>query len=166
MNINEYAQIVADQKEELALINPKDLCSRKEERLFDIDSPLAQIVIGVRRSGKSTICHKVLKERNIPYAYVNFDDERLYRLESKDLNSLLEAIYMVYGDFQYLFLDEIQNIAEWFLFVNRLLRQKIHLVITGSNAKLLSSELSTHLTGRYNQIELYPFSFTECCRVS
>lgn len=74
MNINEYAQIVADQKEELKLINPKDLCSRKEESLFDIGSPLAQIVIGVRRSGKSTICHKVLKEKNIPYAYVNFDD--------------------------------------------------------------------------------------------
>jgi predicted AAA+ superfamily ATPase len=68
---------------------------------------------------------------------------------------------MVYGEFQYLFLDEIQNIHEWFLFVNRLLRQKIHLVITGSNAKLLSSELSTHLTGRYNQIELFPFSFPE-----
>lgn len=164
MNINEYAQIVADQKEELELIDPKDLCSRKEERLFDIDSPLAQIVIGVRRSGKSTICHKVLKERGISYAYLNFDDERLYKLESKDLNSLLEAIYMVYGDFQYLFLDEIQNITEWFLFVNRLLRQKIHLVITGSNAKLLSSELSTHLTGRYNQIELYPFSFSEFCQ--
>lgn len=63
MNINEYAQIVADQKEELKLINSEDLCSRKEEKLFDIDSPLAQIVIGVRRSGKSTICHKVLKER-------------------------------------------------------------------------------------------------------
>ena len=139
MNINEYAQIVADQKEELKLINSEDLCSRKEEKLFDIDSPLAQIVIGVRRSGKSTICHKVLKERKIPYAYVNFDDERLYKLESKDLNSLLEAIYMVYGDFQYLFLDEIQNIEEWFLFVNRLLRQKIHLIITGSNAKLLNS---------------------------
>lgn len=49
MNINEYARIVADQKEELRFINPKDLCSRKEENLFDIDSPLAQIVIGVRR---------------------------------------------------------------------------------------------------------------------
>lgn len=118
MNSNEYAQIVADQKEELKLINPKDLCSRKEETLFDIDSPLAQIVIGVRRSGKSTICHKVLKERGVLYAYVNFDDERLYKLKSKDLNSLLEAVYMVYGDFQYLFLDEIQNIEEWFLFVN------------------------------------------------
>lgn len=164
MKINEYAQIVADQKEELKLIDPKELCFRKEESQFDIDSPLAQIVIGVRRSGKSTICHKILKERNITYAYVNFDDERLYKLQSKDLNSLLEAVYMVYGDFRYLFLDEIQNIEEWFLFVNRLLRQKIHLVITGSNAKLLSSELSTHLTGRYNQIELYPFSFTEFCQ--
>lgn len=164
MNINEYVQIVADQKEELKLIHPKDLCSRKEESLFEIDSPLAQIVIGVRRSGKSTICHKVLKEKNKSYAYVNFDDERLYKLPSKDLNSLLEAMYMVYGNFQYLFLDEIQNIEEWFLFVNRLLRQKIHLVITGSNAKLLSSELSTHLTGRYNQIELYPFSFREFCQ--
>lgn len=164
MNINEYAQIVADQKEELKLIDPKDLCSRIEESQFDISSPLAQIVIGVRRSGKSTICHKVLKERGIPYAYINFDDERLYKLQAEDLNSLLEAIYMVYGDFQYLFLDEIQNIEEWFLFVNRLLRQKMHLVITGSNAKLLSSELSTHLTGRYNQIELYPFSFAEFCR--
>jgi len=73
----------------------------------------------------------------------------------------LEALYMVYGDFRYLFCDEIQNIPSWFLFVNRLLRQKIRLIITGSNAKLLSSELSTHLTGRYNQIELFPFSFSE-----
>lgn len=164
MNTNEYAQIVADQREELKLIHPVELCSRQEESLFDLNSPLAQIVIGVRRSGKSTICHKVLKESGTPYAYLNFDDERLYKLQAKDLNLLLEALYMVYGEFQYLFLDEIQNIDEWFLFVNRLLRQKMHLVITGSNAKLLSSELSTHLTGRYNQIELYPFSFAEYCQ--
>lgn len=164
MNTNEYTQIITDQREELKLINPEELCTRKEESQFDIDSPLAQIVIGVRRSGKSTICHKVLKDRNIPYAYVNFDDERLYKLKSEDLNSLLEAVYMVYGDFQYLFMDEIQNIEGWFLFVNRLIRQKMHLIITGSNAKLLSSELSTHLTGRYNQIELYPFSFAEFCQ--
>lgn len=111
MNTNEYKQIIADQREELKLINPEELCTRKEESQFDIDSPLAQIVIGVRRSGKSTICHKVLKDRNIPYAYVNFDDERLYKLKSEDLNSLLEAVYMVYGDFQYLFMDEIQKIG-------------------------------------------------------
>lgn len=53
MNINEYAQIVADQKEELNLINPSELCARREEEQFDLDSPLAQIVIGVRRSGNN-----------------------------------------------------------------------------------------------------------------
>ncbi|MCL2040632.1 MAG: ATP-binding protein [Bacteroidales bacterium] len=110
------------------------------------------------------MCHKVLKQNNINYAYINFDDERLYGLKSEELNSLLEALYMVYGEFNYLFCDEIQNIPSWFLFVNRLLRQKIRLVITGSNAKLLSSELSTHLTGRYNQVELFPFSFLEVLR--
>lgn len=164
MNTNEYAQIVADQRLEVTSLDISRLCSREEEKFFELESPLAQIVIGVRRSGKSTICHKVLKQKDIPYAYVNFDDERLYKLKSEDLNTVLEALYMVYGDFHYLFLDEIQNIDEWFLFVNRLLRQNIHLIITGSNAKLLSSELSTHLTGRYNQIELFPFSFAEYCR--
>jgi predicted AAA+ superfamily ATPase len=126
-----------------------------------LNSQLAQIVIGVRRRGKSTVCHKVLKQNDINYAYINFDDERLYNLKTEDLNAVLEALYMVYGDFKYLFCDEIQNIPSWFLFVNRLLRQKIRLIITGSNAKLLSSELSTHLTGRYNKIELFPFSFSE-----
>lgn len=163
MEINFFSQIVSDQKLELARFRTQQLCKRKEEDLFELDSPLAQIVIGVRRSGKSTLCHKVLSGRNINYAYLNFDDERLYKLKTEDLNTLLEALYIVYGDFEYLFLDEIQNISEWFLFVNRLLRQNIRLVITGSNAKLLSSELSTHLTGRYNKIELFPFSFSEYC---
>lgn len=161
MNSKELAQIIADQQTEIQAIKPERLCFRPEEELFELDSPLAQIVIGVRRCGKSTLCHKILKEKNLKYAYLNFDDERLSKLQTEDLNTALEALYMVYGDFEYLFLDEIQNVDEWFLFVNRLLRQKIRLVITGSNAKLLSSELSTHLTGRYNQIELFPFSFSE-----
>lgn len=163
MEINKFLQIVSDQKQELVPFSSALLCKRKEEELFELDSPLAQIVIGVRRSGKSTLCHKVLNKHKINYAYLNFDDERLYKLQSEDLNTLLEALYMVYGNFEYLFLDEIQNINEWFLFVNRLLRQNIRLVITGSNAKLLSSELATHLTGRYNKIELFPFSFGEYC---
>ena len=61
-------------------------------------------------------------------------------------------------------LDEIQNIESWYLFVNRLLRSGMHLLITGSNAKLLSGELATHLTGRYIQTELFPFSFKEYCQ--
>lgn len=161
MDINTYKQVVLDQQKEKDGISLSHLVTRREEDYFDFDSPLAQIVIGVRRSGKSTICHKVFKQNNIKYAYINFDDERLYGLKAKELNTLLEALYMVYGNFKYLFCDEVQNIHSWFLFVNRLLRQKMHLFITGSNAKLLSSELSTHLTGRYNQIELFPFSFSE-----
>ena len=161
MDINTYKQVLLDQQKEKNEFLLEKLTERREEVLFDLNSTLAQIVIGVRRSGKSTICHKVLKQNGINYAYVNFDDERLYNLKAEDLNVVLEALYMVYGDFKYLFCDEIQNIPSWFLFVNRLLRQKIRLMITGSNAKLLSGELSTHLTGRYNQIELFPFSFPE-----
>jgi predicted AAA+ superfamily ATPase len=161
VSTNIYKQVVLDQQKEKNKINMDVLTPRQEEVLFDLHSSLAQIVIGVRRSGKSTLCHKILKQNNINYAYINFDDERLYNLKPEKLNTILEALYMVYGDFKYLFCDEIQNISSWFLFVNRLLRQKIRLIITGSNAKLLSSELSTHLTGRYNQIELFPFSFSE-----
>ena len=161
MDINAFKQVLLDQQKEKNEILLENLTARREEVYFDLKSQLAQIVIGVRRSGKSTLCHKILKQNNIIYAYVNFDDERLYNLKVEDLNAVLEALYMIYGDFKYLFCDEIQNIPSWFLFVNRLLRQKIRLIITGSNAKLLSSELSTHLTGRYNQIELFPFSFSE-----
>ncbi len=130
---------------------------------MDLRSNRAQVVIGVRRSGKSTLCEMFLRQNGIECAYVNFDDERLKDMQSDDLDNLLEALYMTYGEFKYLFLDEIQNIDGWPLFVNRLLRQKLHIFITGSNSKLLSKELSTHLTGRNNKVELYPFSFSEYC---
>jgi len=158
---NKFEQIIAEQREERNTLPIADWCSRAIETKIDLNSPLAQIVIGVRRSGKSTLCHKILKNNNIDYAYANFDDERLFDLKSEQLNDVLQALYSIYGDFKYLFLDEIQNVGGWHLFVNRLLRQGIRLIITGSNAKLLSSELSTHLTGRYVEIELFPFSFSE-----
>ena len=84
-------------------------------------------------------------------------------LQANQLNDVLEVLYKIYGDFNYLLLDEIQNVEGWHLFVNRLLRRKMHIIITGSNAKLLSSELATHLTGRNKEIPLYPFSFKEYC---
>lgn len=137
---------------------------RSEANLISLDNKQAQVVIGVRRSGKSTLCHMALLKASIPYAYVNFDDDRLATLTVKDLNSVLEGIYRVYGnDIKHIFFDEIQNVEGWHLFVNRLLRQGLRIIITGSNAKLLSSELSTHLTGRYNEIRLYPFSFRDYC---
>lgn len=166
MTVQQLLSILSSQKEELETNDLRDLVSRYEEPQINLDSKMAQVVIGVRRSGKSTLCEKVLRERVEDFAYVNFDDERLVSLKTDDLDTLLEAIYRIYGDFHYLFLDEIQNVEGWQLFVNRLLRQKIHILITGSNSKLLSSELMTHLTGRHNLINLYPFSFFEYCNIT
>ena len=156
-------QVLAEQYEEVVRLQDESLCKRKEEEQVDLDSSLAQVVIGVRRSGKSTLCHNVLKSCKDKFAYANFDDERFEDLQTSNLNTVLEVLYKVYGEFKYLFLDEIQNIKGWHLFVNRLLRQRMHIIVTGSNAKLLSGELATHLTGRSEQIELYPFSFAEWC---
>ncbi len=157
--------ILADQAEELSLKRTMRFCKRKEESLIDLKSSQAQVVIGVRRSGKSTLCYNALIRKRVKFAYVNFDDERLIHLTGNDLNDILEVLYKINGDFNYLFIDEIQNIPEWYLFVNRLLRKQMHIVITGSNAKLLSGELATHLTGRHHSIPLYPFSFAEYCDV-
>lgn len=156
-------QVLSEQYQELSSQGKMEFCSRYEEELVDLDSNMAQVVIGVRRSGKSVLCYNVLRKHEKEFAYVNFDDERFEYLQSGDLNTLLEVLYKIYGDFKYLFLDEIQNVDGWHLFVNRLLRQRMHVLVTGSNAKLLSGELATHLTGRYEQIELYPFSFSEYC---
>ncbi len=157
-------QVLAEQKEEVDNYKPEQWVARKEECMFEFDSKLAQVVIGIRRSGKSTLCHKVLKEHGVRYGYANLDDDRLSGMDVKDLNTLLSCIYQIYGtDIPYLFFDEIQDVDGWHLFVNRLLRTNIHIFVTGSNAKLLSSELATHLTGRYNEIRLYPFAFSEYC---
>ena len=152
-----------DQKNEAAAFRGRSLCPRYEEGLIDLDSPQAQVVIGVRRSGKSTLCRQALTNAGMAFAYVDFDDERLSGLAAPQLNDLLEVLYKLYGDFRHLFLDEIQNVDGWPLFVNRLLRTGIHVVLTGSNAKLLSNDLATHLTGRSSEIALYPFSFAEYC---
>ncbi|MGM9791778.1 MAG: ATP-binding protein, partial [Candidatus Cryptobacteroides sp.] len=166
MTIQQLISILSSQKEELEANSLDSYVDRYEEPLINLNSKMAQVVIGVRRSGKSTICEKVLREQIGDFAYVNFDDERLVSLKTEELDLLLEALYRINGDFKYLCLDEIQNIDGWQLFVNRLLRQRIHILITGSNSKLLSSELMTHLTGRHNRVNLYPFSFLEYCVIT
>lgn len=161
MDSRTLIKVFADQKEEIEATPLKALCNRMEEGQLSLTSHLAQIVIGVRRSGKSTLCEKVLRQNKVDFAYANFDDDRLADLKTSDFDKVLDALYQLYGDFNYLFLDEVQNIEGWQLFVNRMLRQRMHLIVTGSNSKLLSSELTTHLTGRHNRIDLYPFSFSE-----
>jgi predicted AAA+ superfamily ATPase len=157
--------VLTEQQEELELRAEEKLCHRKEETRVDLKSTQAQCVIGVRRSGKSTMCYQSLHEAGLKYAYADFDDERLEGMGSDQLNDVLEVLYKIYGDFNCLFLDEIQNVEGWHLFVNRMLRKKMKVVITGSNAKLLSGELATYLTGRNKEIALYPFSFMEYCKM-
>lgn len=163
MNIKELERVLLDQKEELETLRDKSFCHREEEQLVDLNSNLAQVIIGVRRSGKSTLCFNALEKSKVSYAYVNFDDENLYDLTVKEMNDVLQVLYSIYGDFTHLFLDEIQNIEGWHIFVNRMLRKGVRMLLTGSNSKLLSGELASHLTGRHHTVELLPFSFKDWC---
>ena len=92
--------ILSDQQEELELKSSSHFCRRKEEELIDLASSQAQVVIGVRRSGKSTLCYNVLQNAGVKYAYVNFDDERLASLRAGDLNDVLEVLYKICGNFK------------------------------------------------------------------
>jgi len=159
MSRDTFQKVIIDQKEEIDLRAGEVLVRRESESLINRNSQLVQIITGVRRSGKSTLAHQLYS--NLNYAYLNFDDERLMSCSPDDLNLLLELLYQEYGDFKHLILDEIQNIDGWSLFVNRLLRKKLHIVVTGSNSKLLNVELASHLTGRFSSTELFPFSYRE-----
>jgi len=160
--MRDYVKILRRQKANLEyLLSQTGIIDRAQRGRIDVNSTLAQIVVGVRRCGKSVLCRMALKESGVSYGYIDFDDEPLRNVSADELNDVLEAAYVVYGPFEHLFLDEVQDVEAWQLFVNRLLRQGVHLIITGSNSHLLSSELATHLTGRHIPIELTPFTFEE-----
>lgn len=145
------------QKRELELTRQKRYIPRNV-RLSSLDKDIIKVIIGPRRAGKSFFAiHEMNKSDN--YGYVNFDDERLVEITQYD--DIIETINSLYNHPRLLLLDEIQNLPKWELFVNRLQRQGFNLVITGSNSNLLSSELSTHLTGRYVESVVFPFSFRE-----
>lgn len=130
----------------------------KETALKFLSSGLVKVVMGPRRAGKSVFSLLLLKGRE--FAYVNFDDEQLLKI--KDYDEILKGIFEVYKSPAFILFDEIQNLANWELFVNKLQRRGYNLVITGSNSKLLSSELGSVLTGRYMPIAVLPLSFREC----
>jgi len=122
----------------------------------------AFVIKGVRRCGKSTLLKQIIKSK-FPdnFYYFNFDDDRIAGFKTEDFQTLMEVLTELFGQKKNIFLDEIQNIPNWELFINRLLREGYRVFITGSNANLLSKELGTHLTGRHIDMELYPFSFAE-----
>lgn len=124
-----------------------------------LSSDLIKVILGPRRAGKSVFALMFLKEQS--FAYFNFDDESFPGEEKIDLDELMMELKLAYGDTKYILFDEIQNLPNWELFVNRLHRSGYNLVLTGSNASLLSRELATHLTGRHIPIEILPFNFAE-----
>jgi predicted AAA+ superfamily ATPase len=153
--------IIKEQRQELESIQRTEHIILREG-LKEAESYLVRpnilVITGIRRCGKSIFSYLI--EREHKFGYVNFDDERLFGLKSEDLDSILQAFYELYGELDYLVLDEIQNVARWELFVNRLRRTK-RVILTGSNSNLLSGELATHITGRYIDKRLFPFSFKE-----
>ncbi|HJW87436.1 MAG TPA: ATP-binding protein [Candidatus Brocadiaceae bacterium] len=126
----------------------------------NMKNDLIKVIVGPRRAGKSVFAIQMLE--GLDFAYLNFDDERL--LDINDYDDLLKAIRQVYGETKHILFDEIQNLKNWELFLNRLHRKGLNLLVTGSNSHLLSRELATHLTGRYIQFQILPFSFSEFLR--
>lgn len=119
----------------------------------------ATIITGVRRSGKSTVLLQLMRTKFQSCMFMNFEDIRLSGFDSGDFNRLYSIIKS--ENFETIFLDEVQLVKGWEIFVNQLLREGNTVIITGSNASMLSKELGTHLTGRHLSVELFPFSFNE-----
>jgi predicted AAA+ superfamily ATPase len=124
-------------------------------------NPFIVIISGVRRCGKSVLMQQVRNSYAERDYFLNFDDERLSGFSMADFQMLEEVLIELYGLQQTFFFDEIQLVPEWERFVRRLHNRGAKVFITGSNASMLSKELGTHLTGRFVQIEMYPFSFNE-----
>ncbi|MBN2066994.1 MAG: ATP-binding protein [Candidatus Diapherotrites archaeon] len=154
----ELRQIVLQQSEQLSSFNyGTERASLKET---DILPGIALIVSGPRRSGKSTFLQQLRKR--IPNShYFNFDEPKTAGFEVEDFERLEEVFSEEFGKSDYYFFDEIQNVNKWELYIRKLSDAKKKVVITGSNASLLSRELGTRLTGRHLRQNIFPFSFEE-----
>ena len=161
--------MTTSQLEQLVLSQKESFLSRDPGIPREVDASryrkTGQIVVisGIRRSGKSTL----LRQFSMLYKnfhYINFDDDRLLEFSLGDFSTLMLVYEKISPGTKVIFIDEIQNIAGWERFIRRIHDDGYKVFLTGSNAKLLSAELGTHLTGRYIKITLYPFSFREVLR--
>ena len=151
--------IVLNQRKERDELLSRQYLTRRSNHDEDmlLNSHLIKLITGPRRVGKSTQALLMLRNKN--FAYLNFDSQQL--LDAWDANLVMRMLDDVYPDYDYLLLDEVQNLEGWDLWVSELYRIGKNLVITGSNAKMLSSEMATVLTGKYLQVEMLPFSLEE-----
>ena len=151
--------VLLNQRQERDNLLSHPYLSRHSKYAFDelLLNKQIKLITGPRRSGKSTQALLMLRGKN--FAYLNFDDNALLsRWNEEVVMAMLDDVYPAYD---YLLLDEVQNLDNWDLWVSKLYRNGVNMVITGSNAKLLSSEMATVLTGRYIQVEMLPFSLAE-----
>ena len=151
--------IVLNQRKERDELLSRQYLTRRSNHDEDmlLNSHLIKLITGPRRVGKSTQALLMLRNKN--FAYLNFDSQQL--LDAWDANLVMRMLDDVCPGYDYLLLDEVQNLEGWDMWVSELYRIGKNLVITGSNAKMLSSEMATVLTGKYLQVEMLPFSLEE-----
>lgn len=157
---NTIREVLTGNQEEINSIqvSPRD---------YTFDPKASYVLVGARRSGKSYILYHNIQQllaNGVDWdemLYINFEDERLVGMETSDLNSIIEVHYSMSDKKPILFLDEIQIVPHWEKFVRRLADEKYRLFVTGSNAKMLSSEIATTLGGRLIVKDIFPYSFAE-----
>ncbi|MBR5728953.1 MAG: ATP-binding protein [Prevotella sp.] len=151
--------IILNQRKERDELLSRPYLTRRNSQDTDmlLSTHLIKLITGPRRVGKSTQALLMLRNKN--FAYLNFDSQPL--LDAWDANLVMRMLDDVYPGYEYLLLDEVQNLDAWDMWVGELFRMGKNLVITGSNAKMLSSEMATVLTGKYLQVEMLPFSLEE-----
>lgn len=158
-------QIVLDQNKRLEKLQEGLIRDKLSEITTIINHKINIVITGHRRAGKSTfllqLMNKYYKDK---FYYFDFSDERILDFKTKDFQLLHEVFLEQFGEKKVFFFDEIQGIPSWDKFVNRLYTEGYRFFITGSNAELLSKEISTYLTGRHFDILIYPFSFKEYLR--
>lgn len=150
--------IVYNQKREIETLLGKEYILRENLPVGTrvLSQKLIKVILGPRRAGKSIFCLEMLRGKE--FAYVNFEDEELVKAGHQEITNAVEAVY---PQAKYFLFDEIQNLHNWEFLANTMQRREQNLILTGSNANLLSGELATHLTGRYIEIYVWPFSFRE-----
>lgn len=159
VNNQELRHIILDQ----AVRDSGELIEREVFKEVDVlrHNTFVVVMIGIRRCGKSSVLQMIRNQSSERDFFISFDDDRLVTFEVDDFQRLLECFIELYGPQKTIYLDEIQLIRGWERFVRRLHDAGYKIYITGSNANLFSKELGTRLTGRYIEVEIYPFSFRE-----
>lgn len=136
-------------------------------RAIELDENANYVLVGMRRAGKSYMLYQYIQTLLAKghdaqeILFINFEDERISDIKKEELHLIIESYNELFSHEPFIFLDEIQNVTGWEHFARRLADEKRRVLITGSNARMLSREISSTLGGRYLSKEVHPFSFRE-----